>query len=253
MQYVDPHGNSRLVGPTCISAEIPSAARRQPPQMRVHKFDDGNSITFSQLLPGASAALGLGRAVDHARDKEWDEASSTTPEDWTRAWGHSTTDGSGSGCASDCALLRIASSLTELRLEAQVVGEANNLRMTVNLDEDTKGRREKKEKLEGSFGESKPVLDPVCLREMSQKGDAVSRMKLQLLWHREIGKDSQVPEHLSKLKLWTDVHEKFVEAVERHLEAGAGHDMGVESITVCACTPGIRHELKLIYRPTGKF
>ena len=203
--------------------------------MRVHKFDDGKSITFSQPLPGASAALGFRRAVDYASNKEWDEASSLNGD-------------SGSGCTSDCALLRIASSVTELRLKAQVVGEANNLRMTANL-EDTKEIREKKEKLEVSLAKLKPVLDLVCLREMS---DTISRMKLQLLWHREIGKDSQVPEHLSKLKLWTDVREKLVEAVERHLDAGAGHDMGVESITVCACTPGIRHELKRIYQPTGK-
>ena len=203
--------------------------------MRVHKCDDGKSITFSQLPPGAAAALGLSRAVDHASAKEWDEASSLN-------------DDSGSGCASDC-VLRIASSVTELRLE--VVGEANNLRMTANL-EDTKERREKQEKLEVSLAELKPVLDLVCLREMSQKGDTISRMKLQLLWHREIGKDSQISEPLSKLTLWTDVRDKLVEAVERHLEAGASHDMGVESITVCACTPGIHHELKRIYRPTGK-
>ena len=44
--------------PSCTSAEIPATARTQPRSMRVHRFDDGNCITFPQTLPGASAALG---------------------------------------------------------------------------------------------------------------------------------------------------------------------------------------------------
>jgi len=57
-QYVDPSGSSRLTGPAYTSAEIPAATRRQPPQMRVHRLDNGSYITFSQVLPGASAAIG---------------------------------------------------------------------------------------------------------------------------------------------------------------------------------------------------
>ena len=88
-----------------------------------------------------------------------------------------------------------------------------------------------------------PVLDPAHLREMGPKGDTIARMKLQLIWHREVGKDSQVPEHLSKLKLWADVREKLVEVVERYLEAG------VVSIAVCARVSRTHwhHVLKLIY------
>jgi hypothetical protein len=80
----------------------------------------------------------------------------------------------------------------------------------------SKEKRKKKEKREREMQEKKaelerlletfePVLDPTRLREMGQKGDTIARMKLQLIWHREVGKDSQVPEHLSKLKLWADV------------------------------------------------
>jgi hypothetical protein len=82
-------------------------------------------------------------------------------------------------------------------------------------------KQEKKVELDKLLGELKPVLDPVHLREMSQKGNTIAQMKLQLVWHREVGKDPQVPQHLSKLKLWADVHEKLVEVVERHLETNA--------------------------------
>ena len=104
--------------------------------------------------------------------------------------------------------------------------------------------QEKKAELERLLADFKPVLDLIFLREMGQKGDTISRMKLQLSWHREVGKDSQVPEHLSKLKLWTDVRGKLVEAVERHLKGSTDDDMGVGPITVWVCILRIRNELK---------
>lgn len=79
------------------------------------------------------------------------------------------------------------------------------------------GEVRERAKLEESLAEFKPVPDPVCLRGMGQEDDAISRMKLRLVWHRKIGKDPQVPEHFSKLKLWMDVRDKSIEAVERHL------------------------------------
>jgi hypothetical protein len=119
----------------------------------------------------------------------------------------------------------------------------------------SKGTREKKEKREEEMRKKKaelkrllegfkPDLDPAHLRDMGQKGDTIARMKLQLLWHRGVGKDSQVPEHLSKLKLWTDVREKVVEAVERHLKAGVG------SITVRVCVLWV-YIFKLTYQLIG--
>ena len=105
-----------------------------------------------------------------------------------------------------------------------------------------KERREKKEKQEEmvqkkrvdmleSLDGFEPVLDPTHLRDMEWREDTITHMKLQLAWHQEIGKDSQVPDHLSKLKLWADVQMKLVEVVERHLEAGVDQmsDTGVIS------------------------
>ena len=57
-QYVDPSGSSRLTGPAYTSAEIPAAIRKQPPQMCVHRLYNGSYMTFSQVSPGASAAIG---------------------------------------------------------------------------------------------------------------------------------------------------------------------------------------------------
>ena len=119
----------------------------------------------------------------------------------------------------------------------------------------SKGKREKKEKREKDMQEKKaelkrvledfkPVLDPVRLREMGQKGDTIARMKLQLLWHQEVGKDSQVPEHLSKLKLWADMREKLVEAVERHLKVDASV-LGIGPMVVRIHTLRVRAEFKL--------
>ena len=119
----------------------------------------------------------------------------------------------------------------------------------------SKGKREKKEKREKDMQEKKaelkrvledfkPVLDSVRLREMGQKGDTIARMKLQLLWHQEVGKDSQVPEHLSKLKLWADMREKLVEAVERHLKVDASVP-GIGPMVVRIHTLRVRAEFKL--------
>ena len=80
--------------------------------------------------------------------------------------------------------------------------------------------QEKKEKLGKVLEEFQPILDPMSLRKMDQKGNTITQMKLQLVWHQEVGKDLQVPEHLSKLKLWMDGCEQLVEAVERHLKTG---------------------------------
>ena len=97
--------------------------------------------------------------------------------------------------------------------------------------------QEKKEKLSKVLEEFQPILDPVSLCKMDQKGNTIAQMKLQLVWHREVGKDLQVPEHLSKLKLWTDVREKLVEAVERHLKMDV--DPKGIPVKVWTCMPNI--------------
>ena len=109
--------------------------------------------------------------------------------------------------------------------------------------------QEKRAELDKLLAEFEPVLDPVHLREMGQKGNTIARMKLQLVWHREIGKDLRVPEHLSKLGLWTDVREKLVEAVERHLEVDA--DLNGIPIKLQICTFNVCDAAQTYY-PTGK-
>lgn len=139
-------------------------------------------------------------------------------------------------------------------------GRHHQLQNTVTIEagiQGSKERREKKEKREEAMQKKRaemlksldgfePVFDLIRLRSMERREDTIARMKLQLAWHREIGKDSQVPEHLSKLKLWADVREKLVEVVERHLEAGAGRVSGVGVAQVRLLR--IPNEFRLTYR-----
>lgn len=126
-------------------------------------------------------------------------------------------------------------------------GKHHQQQNTVTIEAGIQGakeRREKKEKREElvrkkraallkSLDGFEPVLDATRLRGMGRKEVTIARMKLQLAWHREVGKDFDVPEHLSKLKLWAEVREKLVEVVERHIVDQA---LGiVMPIVVCLC------------------
>jgi len=77
---------------------------------------------------------------------------------------------------------------------------------------------EKRDKLQAF----KPVLDLMKLEEMTVNGDLASRIRQQLIWHRDIGNDTNLKgiHKMNKEEAWANM----ICAVQRH------HD-GVSSMT----------------------
>lgn len=95
---------------------------------------------------------------------------------------------------------------------------------------EAKERREAAEKAKGKAVERRvsleafePVLDLKRLQETGSSGDTAKRIQRQIMWHRRIGRDVNIPTGVHKMKK-AEAWVVMVLAVRRHLSGTSANE-----------------------------
>ena len=91
---------------------------------------------------------------------------------------------------------------------------------------EVKERRAAAKKAKGKAAEQqaslevfKPILDLGQLQETGSSGDTTKRIQRQVMWHRRVGGDVDIPPGVHKMKK-AEAWVVMIKAVERHLSRG---------------------------------